>query len=102
MEERMKKAAKLAFAGSCLIALNSSMAESVSVPVTANVYGSGHSGAAATPQPGGGGGGTAPPSIDVLTTTQFGFLGSGSAKFSPTNPTSTTPDGPAGTPTTFN
>jgi hypothetical protein len=85
-----------------VIAPNRSMAESVLVPVTANVYGSGHSGAASTPQPGGGGGGTAPPSIDVLTTTQFGFLGSGSAKFSPINPTSTTPDGLAGAPTTFN
>jgi hypothetical protein len=77
-------------------------AESVLVPVTANVYGSGHSGAAATPQPAGGGGGTAPPSVDVLTTTQFGFLGSGNAKFSPINPTSTTPDGIAGAPTPFN
>ncbi|MGB8169416.1 MAG: hypothetical protein WCF18_18095 [Chthoniobacteraceae bacterium] len=76
--------------------------ESVLVPVTANFYGSGHRGAAATPQPAGGGGGTAPPSIDVLTTTQFGFLGSGSAKFSPILPTSTTPEGPAGPPTTFN
>lgn len=85
-----------------LIAPIASMAESVLVPVTANVYGSGHGGAAATPQPSGGGGGTAPPSIDVLTTTQFGFLGTGSAKFSPINPTSTTPDGPAGAPTNFN
>ena len=102
----MKKAAKLAFAGSCLIALNSSpnssMAASILVPVTANVYGSGHGGAAATPSPGGGGGGTAPPSVDVLTTTQFGFLGSGNAKFSPSQPTSTTPDGLAGSTTPFN
>ena len=48
----------------------------------------------------GGGGGTAPPSIDVLTTAQFGFAGSGSVQFSPSNPVSNNPDGPASASTT--
>jgi hypothetical protein len=78
-----------------------SRAETVAVPSTSNIYGAGHSGGAATPQPAGGGGGTAPPSIDVLTTAQFGFAGSGSVRFSPSNPVSNNPDGPATASTTF-
>src|SRR6478672_638983 len=78
-----------------------SRAETVAVPSTSNIYGAGHSGGAATPQPAGGGGGTAPPSIDVLTTAQFGFAGSGSVRFSPSNPVSNNPDGPASASTTF-
>ena len=79
----------------------SSRAELVVVPSMSNIYGAGHSGGAATPQPAGGGGGTAPPSIDVLTTAQFGFAGSGSVRFSPSNPVSNNPDGPASASTTF-
>lgn len=79
----------------------SSRAETVAVPSTSNIYGAGHSGGAATPQPAGGGGGTAPPSIDVLTTAQFGFAGSGSVQFSPSNPVSNSPDGRAAASTTF-
>jgi hypothetical protein len=62
-------------------------AATIAVPSTSNIFGAGHSGAAATPSPGGPSpgpapdGGTAPPSVSIAGISTVGFAASGTVDF---------------------
>lgn len=69
-------------------------AVSVVVPGTANIFGAGHTGSAATPAPAGQGGGTAPPWIAVTGGASLSFSAiTGSVAYGCTNCTTPGPDG---------
>jgi hypothetical protein len=83
---------------SFLVAIQQVQAATVTVPGTANIFGAGHSGVAATPAPGGGApgggnpGGSAPPSVAINGGNIVTFSVTGAVRYNATLP----PEGPDG------